>query len=230
MSTNWKQALPGDPKWLKLAFGELGVKEIPGKKHSTIVLQYYKDVGHGWVSEDEVPWCGAFVGAMLVRGDEPIIAGALGARNWLQWGRATTLDRAKRGDVIVFKRGSGWQGHVAFFLKKVGNYVYVLDGNANNMVKISRRAIKGRYPVLGVRTPVSLNPLKTDSSRTARGGAVVATAGTAGGVATLLRDTGFQLREMSASDYVAILAVLFILAGTAWIMYARWSDWQNKAR
>jgi hypothetical protein len=43
------------------------------------------------------------------------------------------------GDIAVFKRGTmGWQGHVGFYVKNDGAYVWVLGGNQSDEVKISR--------------------------------------------------------------------------------------------
>ena len=63
-----------------------------------------------------------------------------------------SLAQAKEGDVVVLSRGaSGWQGHVAFFLRAVGQQVEVLGGNQGNGVSVTR------YPkskVLGIRRAI----------------------------------------------------------------------------
>lgn len=68
------------PRWYELALGERGVKEAPGAADNPVVQAYYKDAGHPEVKHDSVPWCAAFVGAMLARsGIKPSgsLAGAL---------------------------------------------------------------------------------------------------------------------------------------------------------
>jgi uncharacterized protein (TIGR02594 family) len=119
-----KRALASDPCWLK---EYNGIREIKGSKHNPTVVSFFKDVGHGWVKNDETAWCAAFVGACLAHCDMPH-TGSLAARSYLQWGRKTT--KPKRGDIVVFKRGnSTWQGHVAFYLGEASGRIYVLGGN-----------------------------------------------------------------------------------------------------
>ena len=66
-----------------------------------------------------------------------IYSGKLNAKSWLNVGYRVT--KPKLGDIVVFSRGDpkGWQGHVAFFIRKTPNWIYVLGGNQNNQVKIS---------------------------------------------------------------------------------------------
>ena len=117
--------------------------------HNPKILQYFADVGHGWVKDDETAWCAAFVGAMLKRAGMPQ-TGKLNARSYLDWGDEVALDGAQEGDIVVFWRGTpdGWQGHVGFFVRRAGVSIEVLGGNQANQVNVKR------YPVdrlLGVR-------------------------------------------------------------------------------
>ena len=45
---------------IDIALGEYGVKEIVGGKHNERILQYFKEIGHEWVKDDETAWCSAF--------------------------------------------------------------------------------------------------------------------------------------------------------------------------
>jgi uncharacterized protein (TIGR02594 family) len=136
-----------EPKWLALARKEVGVKESPGFENNKIVQQYYVDAGSGRMP-DSVPWCAAFVGAMLKRAGLKG-TGLLAARTYLNWG--IKLAKPKPGCIVVFERGnSRWQGHVAFYIKDVGTHVRVLGGNQADMVSYSD------YPkskLLGYRWP-----------------------------------------------------------------------------
>jgi uncharacterized protein (TIGR02594 family) len=137
------------PKWHQLAMMELGTKEAPGYANNPIVQQYYVDAGSG-KQPDSVPWCAAFVGAMLKRaGVSP--SGYLAARSYLKWGKALTTPVL--GAIVVFKRGnSAWQGHVAFFEGFNPNgSLRVLGGNQSDAVTYAN------YPrgiVLGYRWPL----------------------------------------------------------------------------
>jgi len=124
-------------KAYELARSHLGLREKKGKaQHEARILQFFKDVGHGWVKEDEVAWCSAFAGAMLEYvGLES--TRKLDARSYLKWGQEVQKQDAKEGDIVVFWRGTpnGWQGHVAFFVRwtESGDIV-CLGGNQSDQV------------------------------------------------------------------------------------------------
>jgi uncharacterized protein (TIGR02594 family) len=131
-----------------LARADLGTWEW-SNGHNPKVVQYFADVGHDWVKDDETAWCAAFVGAMLKRAGMTH-TGKLNARSYLDWGEPVALEDAQEGDVAIFSRGnpSGWQGHVAFFVKDDGANLQVLGGNQRNQVNVSK------YPksrLLGIR-------------------------------------------------------------------------------
>lgn len=131
-----------------LARRELGTWEWK-KGHNPRVVQYFADVGHAWVKDDETAWCAAFVGAMLHRAGLPH-TGKLNARSYLDWGNPVALEDARAGDVVVFSRGNpnGWQGHVAFLAADSGPNLTVLGGNQANQVN-EKKYSKDR--LLGIR-------------------------------------------------------------------------------
>lgn len=135
------------PRWLDLAKAEIGTKEAPGYANNPVVQKYYEDAGAGKLP-DSVPWCAAFVGAMLKRaGVSP--SGYLAARSYLTWGQK--LSRPIPGAIVVFSRGNAWQGHVAFFDRDNGNSLRVVGGNQGDAVTYAN------YPksrVLGYRWPL----------------------------------------------------------------------------
>ncbi len=72
------------------------------------------------------------------------------ARSFLHWGTVVTKDDVKRGDIVVFPRGtSEWEGHVGFYYGKVqdGRWI-ILGGNQNNKVQYD---LYNPDTVLGVR-------------------------------------------------------------------------------
>jgi len=95
------------------------------------------------------PWCAAFANA-VIQSTGGKGTGSLGARSFLDWG--TPTDNPKKGDIVVFSRGSDPnKGHVGFFvgMDENGNYL-VLGGNQGNKVGV------GTYPAsrfLGARKP-----------------------------------------------------------------------------
>lgn len=118
----------------EIAQGEIGVKEIRGRRHNSRILEYHKTTGA--FSTDEIAWCSSFVNWVCKEIDIKG-TGKATARSWMKWGKATT--KPQRGDVVVFWRGkkTGWQGHVALYSHRVGNKIYVLGGNQSNAVNVS---------------------------------------------------------------------------------------------
>lgn len=121
----------------QLARTFLGLKEIVGSKHEKKILEFFAEVGHSWVKDDETAWCAAFVGAMLERSGLTSTK-KLNARSYLDWGSPVEdWNDIREGDVVVFWRGKkdAATGHVAFFVRfdKNGDFI-VLGGNQSNMV------------------------------------------------------------------------------------------------
>lgn len=216
-----RYSLSSDPEVLKLAFDELGTKEGPGTKDNPVVLEYYSEAGFPGIKHDSVAWCAAFVGAMLARAGLPN-SKSLAARSYLEWGRAT--HSPKRGDIVVFGRGTGWQGHVAFYLGEANGRIYHLGGNQSDAVTVSSTP---RSKVLGFRSPVTAT-----NSRTYKTAALIGTT-TAGGTAYQLYDAvtqaGYNLQS-TGMQWAAIAGGLLVVAGVVYICWARYTDWRNKAR
>ena len=144
-----------DLKWMEFAKAELGVKEAPGPVNTPTVVAYYQDAVHQ-KQADSVPWCAAFVGAMLVRaGIRP--SGSLLARSYLGWGERLTEPRY--GCIVIFSRGKG-MGHVAFFIEdNEDGTIKVLGGNQADAVNFrdypKERVLGYRWPG---RTPMRDEP------------------------------------------------------------------------
>lgn len=137
-----------DAPWMELARAELGVKEGAGAAENPVVLKYFADAGGGWAKSDAIPWCAAFVGAMLERAGYACTR-SLAARSYLQWGRAVSSPRV--GAVAVFKRGAPPSGHVGFVESWTASRVTVLGGNQSNAVTLAEFK---RSDLLGMRWPL----------------------------------------------------------------------------
>lgn len=212
---------------MEIANSYVGTDEIKGSKHNPVILEYFDAVGHGWVKDDETPWCAAFVGAVLEEAGHKG-TGSLAARSFLDWGHK--VKTPKYGDVVVFWRGKkeGWQGHVGFYIRETDNYIYCLGGNQGNSVNVSRYS-KDR--VLGYRRPASLS-----SSRTVKG---------AGGVAvgTGVSAAGKAVEEVSKNvneardiflnfplEYVQWIGLGIVAISVGLIVFSRWDDIRKKGR
>lgn len=135
-------------KPFELALREYGTQEILGGQHNPRILEYFEKVGHDWVQDDETAWCAAFVGWCLESAGIPSTK-KLNAQSYMKWGKVSL--RPKLGDLVVFWRitpTSGF-GHVGFLIRVNGSYIWVLGGNQENGVCITK------YPtrqLLGFRT------------------------------------------------------------------------------
>lgn len=121
--------------WLDLAKSYIDLAEIPGKKHNSKILEWWKAIKAAFM-DDETPWCAAFVGGVLeacgIRSTR-----SAAARSYLRWG--VPISGPCEGCVVVFWRGSpdGWSGHVGFVVGRddMGRLM-VLGGNQGNKVSI----------------------------------------------------------------------------------------------
>lgn len=122
---------------LKIAFGELGQKEIKTKnEHNQRILTYQEMTGLNF-GNDEVAWCSIFANWVALQANLPMSKSAM-ARSWLKVGAKT--DWPQPGDIVVFwrKDREGMFGHVGFFLgyTKSGKSIYCLGGNQDDEVNI----------------------------------------------------------------------------------------------
>lgn len=145
--------------YMEIARSLIGTKEIAGKTDNPKIMEMYKTVGHAWVEHDEVAWCAAFVGYCLEKAGLQSTR-ALNARSYLTFGTEVKLENAKEGDIVVFERGTGGQGHVAFYVGATATQIRVLGGNQSDQVSIAS------YPksrLLGIRRPVTSDTNPTPS-------------------------------------------------------------------
>lgn len=122
------------PPWYRLARDEIGVREVPGSGNNQRIIGYAKDAGvAGIVNADAVPWCAAFVGAMLKRCKEEA-SGKANAKSYLNWGIG--LRSPVLGCIVVLNRPPvSWQGHVGFYVgRPSAGKIRILGGNQADMV------------------------------------------------------------------------------------------------
>ena len=118
---------------LSMAHSQVGTEEWPGSRHNDVILKYFEDSGHGWVTDDETAWCAAFANSVLagvgIQG-----TGSLLARSFEDWGMPVPTPKAEPGDIVVFwrKDPKGPYGHVGFFVRWDGPNPVILGGNQQN--------------------------------------------------------------------------------------------------
>jgi len=151
------------PRWLELAWGDLGVAETPGPAHTARVVAYFADVDHPQVTNDETAWCAAFVGACLERAGIRSTR-SLAARSYLGWGEQVTGFRL--GAIAVLSRTADPAlGHVGFLLGQTAETVFLLGGNQGDSVRV---AAFPHARLLGLRWPAN-TPVIPEAEGAARG-------------------------------------------------------------
>lgn len=123
--------------WIKTARELISQKEIPGSKSNSVILEWARQIG-GWIAKfyknDDIPWCGLFVGHCLNANGFKVPPDMLLAPAWKKYGKK--LDRPMYGCIAVFRWTNGRQ-HVGYIIAEDKNYYYTLGGNQSNQVKIS---------------------------------------------------------------------------------------------
>ena len=127
------------PPWARIAYGYLGLREIPGPQHNKNILSWWEKLKLPF-NDDETPWCAGFVNAMVQAAGLPIVsknrAAALG---WRWNGYGTRLAGPALGSVMSITRpvrpGSG---HQTFVVGRTSdNFIVGLGGNQGNKVGLN---------------------------------------------------------------------------------------------
>jgi uncharacterized protein (TIGR02594 family) len=116
--------------WMKIAKGELGVHEIPGKAHDERILAYHA-VTKLHATTDEIPWWSSFVSYCLEKSGIRSTKSAR-ALSYEHYGRE--IEEPIHGCIVVMKRGKGL-GHVTFYdSKNFDGEIRCLGGNQHDSV------------------------------------------------------------------------------------------------
>jgi uncharacterized protein (TIGR02594 family) len=149
-------AATGTYKWLNKeasplilaeAIKHYGISEIVGAGSNPMIMEWAKEVGvEKTYKDDDIPWCGLFIGLVVKRTGRAIPNNPLWALNWGAWGVAAAIPML--GDILVFKRNGG--GHVGIYVGEDSFAYHVLGGNQKNQVNITRidkkRLLRARRP------------------------------------------------------------------------------------
>jgi uncharacterized protein (TIGR02594 family) len=135
--------------WMDVAFEERGTRRFPAGQTNLRIVEYnsYTNL-RGY--DDKISWCSSFVNWCLAQLGITGTGSAL-ARSWLEWG--IPLERPVPGCIAVLTRDdpNSWKGHVGFFLRIEGDFVFLFGGNQLEEVR------EHSYPltsVLSYRWPV----------------------------------------------------------------------------
>ncbi|NJM10626.1 MAG: TIGR02594 family protein [Synechococcaceae cyanobacterium SM1_2_3] len=140
-----------EPPWMVQAKAEIGVREFAGAADNPRVVAYFAACGlkASPFTDDETPWCAAFVGAMLANSGFRGTGNAM-ARSYTRWPGSIKLGGPVYGAVTVIHRvpEHPTQGHVGFLMGKDLNSLALLGGNQNdavNVAKFARSRLIGYY-------------------------------------------------------------------------------------
>jgi uncharacterized protein (TIGR02594 family) len=151
------------PRILVQAVKQLGVKEIVGKEHNPVIMNWAKELNLDKVyKSDEIPWCGLFVAYCCHAAGLDVVDKPLWALNWAKWG--IEVKEAMLGDVLTFKREGG--GHVGIYVGEDVTHYHVLGGNQGNAVSVSRiaktRLFKARRTIWKIAQPANVRKIKLE--------------------------------------------------------------------
>ena len=121
------------PRWLEVAFGEIGVAAHPQGSSNPRITEYHAGTNIAGY-DDKASWCSSFVNWSLAAANVVGTGSAL-ARSWQDWG--TPIERPVLGCIAVLWRDApaSWKGHVGFYLREDEQFVYLLGGNQLEQVR-----------------------------------------------------------------------------------------------
>ncbi|SDL41972.1 TIGR02594 family protein [Paracoccus chinensis] len=137
--------------WMQEALRLVGLKEDTGLGSNPVLIDIAKALEIDY-ADDEIPWCGLFVGHCIGSSlpSEALPTLPLLARAWARFGVSCA---PQIGAVLVFWRGSrnGSKGHVGFYHGEDATHFHVLGGNQSDTVNVSRikrdRFLAARWPL-----------------------------------------------------------------------------------
>jgi uncharacterized protein (TIGR02594 family) len=140
-----------EPRWLKLARADLGLRETPGIANNPVLMRRFasitKALGVAY-NGDATPWCGAILAWWMTQCCIPTPLVAIRAKSWAGWGANLRPERLAPGAVLVFGRDGG--GHVGLYVGEDATHYHVLGGNQGDAVTIARiaksRLLASRWP------------------------------------------------------------------------------------
>ena len=135
-------------EWAKREWA-LNIKELPGKEQNNPKILWYHSFTTLKATDDETPWCSAFMCAAAVMGGGFPGTRSAAAKSWEGYGVNVPVEDAKQGDIVILKRQDSSNPnarHVAFIHDvemKSGQKVFVcLGGNQSNSICLAKFAMK----------------------------------------------------------------------------------------
>lgn len=121
------------------------IKEAPGKNVHNPRIVWYHSFTTLKATDDETPWCSAFMCAAAFNGGYPSTRSAA-AISWEKYGVEIPLENAQEGDILIFRRKDSTNPnarHVTFFKRRITiggkPYIECLGGNQGNSVCVAKQ-------------------------------------------------------------------------------------------
>lgn len=143
--------------WVGVARTYVGLAEIPGKQDNPTIERWLREA-RAWWDDDETPWCGTFLRAVMVEtaaqwpglGLMPPPKHWYRALAWNDYGYPVVAPTY--GAIVTFNRKGG--GHVGLCVGRDADWrPMILGGNQGNRVSIlpfePDRIASVRFPTLG---------------------------------------------------------------------------------
>ncbi len=122
-------------KLMNVVASHYGLADILGDSNNTQVLQFFIDVDHPEITNDDMSWCSAYM-CWCAKQVDLERTNSLMARYWLEVGRV--VEKPQTGDIVIFWREKqrSWQGHVAIFINEdpITHQIFCLGGNQDDKV------------------------------------------------------------------------------------------------
>jgi len=115
----------------------IGLTEIGGEENNPQIVQFFKEIGHSWVQDDETAWCSAFLNWIALKcGCDRSLK--LDARSWL--GAGNEVHKPELGHIVILWREKpiSWKGHTGLFAGIDDKHIHILGGNQGNQVKVAK--------------------------------------------------------------------------------------------
>ena len=127
------QSAQANTKTYKIAKSYIGLREGTKKANRAMGLNTRR-----------VPWCGAFVDKVVTRSGGQSPAHPLRAYNWSKAGKKVSINKLRKGDVLIIRTKRGH--HVTVFSHKAKGRYCGIGGNQSNQVKLTcyRRVVAAR--------------------------------------------------------------------------------------
>lgn len=128
-----------DPRWLKLARTDLGIREVPGVANNPVLMKRFASIQKAlgmFYNADSVPWCGAGLAWWMTQCGIAPPAIAVRAKSWSTWGLNLRPERIAPGAVIYMSRDGG--GHVTLYVGENRDFYFGLGCNQGDAITIAR--------------------------------------------------------------------------------------------